>query len=878
MLRRAGSYRADKDNIITSASSGLIHGHNGLTSAPGSNNNSNNNIKLKLSGSSHTTVGTSSTIKVRSNSGDIFDDIEGVTVTETHSMMDESSDEDKYRDENIEDDEMLLTPESSTTIRILRDNAGVMEPWTFNTLKWFYYPNTQLYDTTFMFSIAGELFLLIVIIGWSVTLIYHPDTVKDNPILPIIGYNNVCVGLDLPPALYIIAPIYVAVAYFQLSYCQMTLKRIKMERDKAVLTIEQINQWKYYFIIYSHWLFAIGTAIFSLCFVIHPWESIRGHTRPFEFYMISRSLINISIYFEDSLHIHRNKTFKYRPELWIVQTYLILLTLTSCLLPLFWELSISYHEAYPHSKPLLPWEMVCALDYIWIVLVAFQASFLPDRPIVVGDEVRNRQSLFDLANKFKSLVIPKSATTELSERKMSEVTLTEAICHNFANDAQHPTLGNEHVGYSIALLHCELEIDERLSPGFSVMKKMKTGLFSCTGRYPGVVRINVTANAVVRMSIRIQIPKNVPGMEVLKENCVVNEIDDNYYYIDFLLAEWFKSFFFSNLDELHITQTIANKGITSCPLHNLSSIKSLFLSFYHIINNFKLFNNSIGIVGKEYYGGLPFYAGKDGACKWGLRPVEVEPGTNTSNRSPMLRARTRSKSHDSAANGSNAPSSPSWFGVSVNGPNSILTNNSNKNEEEKVEINKLLPDEMVNGKPTSSIWLKGKELEAVEKYRKALEKYFDNHEEALWDFVVQIATDESCNVEDGYSQWDEKRNPYIPIGSFRIKRQPLDHTHELYQYRDQLQFNPWNMLQAHRPLGELQRARKFVYNAHSSTHHGMTKVPILNDMSTIITEKSTVSYISPFSPGSYAPNSPMMLNIASPMLTSKCPFKDDFDV
>jgi hypothetical protein len=49
---------------------------------------------------------------------------------------------------------------------------------------------------------AGETLGLALAIGWIFSLIFIPDVIKSNPLKDRLGYNNVCVGWDLPPASY----------------------------------------------------------------------------------------------------------------------------------------------------------------------------------------------------------------------------------------------------------------------------------------------------------------------------------------------------------------------------------------------------------------------------------------------------------------------------------------------------------------------------------------------------------------------------------------------------------------------------------------------------------------------------------------------------
>lgn len=147
-----------------------------------------------------------------------------------------------------------------------------------------------------------------------------------------------------------------------------------------------------------------------------------------------------------------------------------------------------------------------------------------------------------------------------------------------------------------------------------------------------------------------------------------------------------------------------------------------------------------------------------------------------------------------------------------------------------LQYDELPPSNMVGGKHTNALYLKGKESEAVEKYTEALAEYFQKNHVAQWEFVLQIASDvHSCDLEDGTARWNEEKCPYQSVGTFTIPRQLLKEKNaSLYPYRDALQFNAWNQLEAHRPLGALQHARKAVYDIHGQTRREMNEIRVVD--------------------------------------------------
>ena len=85
---------------------------------------------------------------------------------------------------------------------------------------------------------------------------------------------------------------------------------------------------------------------------------------------------------------------------------------------------------------------------------------------------------------------------------------------------------------------------------------------------------------------------------------------------------------------------------------------------------------------------------------------------------------------------------------------------------------------------------------------------------AVWELRVQLATDlDAMPIEDAATQWPEDESPYLPVA--RITAAPQDSWSDDRQrfVEDNLAFNPWIGLAAHRPLGSVMRARRPAYAA-----------------------------------------------------------------
>ena len=94
----------------------------------------------------------------------------------------------------------------------------------------------------------------------------------------------------------------------------------------------------------------------------------------------------------------------------------------------------------------------------------------------------------------------------------------------------------------------------------------------------------------------------------------------------------------------------------------------------------------------------------------------------------------------------------------------------------------------------------------------------------LWDLQVQLRTDEKkMPVEDASKEWPDDVSPYITVA--RIKAAPQTAWSEARSKAvdEGLSFSPWHGLQAHQPLGGVNRARKPAYEmgrAFRSEHAG----------------------------------------------------------
>ncbi len=100
-----------------------------------------------------------------------------------------------------------------------------------------------------------------------------------------------------------------------------------------------------------------------------------------------------------------------------------------------------------------------------------------------------------------------------------------------------------------------------------------------------------------------------------------------------------------------------------------------------------------------------------------------------------------------------------------------------------------------------------------------------NAGDAAFDLCVQLRTrPEAMPIEDPTIVWRETDSPFIPVARITIPQQSFD-TPDRIAFGENLSFTPWHGLDAHRPLGGINRARRTVYETISRLRHELNKAP-----------------------------------------------------
>ncbi len=96
-------------------------------------------------------------------------------------------------------------------------------------------------------------------------------------------------------------------------------------------------------------------------------------------------------------------------------------------------------------------------------------------------------------------------------------------------------------------------------------------------------------------------------------------------------------------------------------------------------------------------------------------------------------------------------------------------------------------------------------------------------EDQCFEFLLQRQIDPiSTPIEDATIEWETVESPYVKVAQIRIPKQSFS-SDEQMEFCENLSFNPWHTLPAHRPLGNINRTRRIVYDMISNLRHTLNQ-------------------------------------------------------
>ena len=97
----------------------------------------------------------------------------------------------------------------------------------------------------------------------------------------------------------------------------------------------------------------------------------------------------------------------------------------------------------------------------------------------------------------------------------------------------------------------------------------------------------------------------------------------------------------------------------------------------------------------------------------------------------------------------------------------------------------------------------------------------------VWEFRVQLCRDIAAQpVEDPTVEWDEQQAPFQRVATITASPQDTWSQDAVETVDEGMRFNIWNGLSAHRPLGNINRARREPYRHSSDFRSRVNKCPM----------------------------------------------------
>jgi len=338
---------------------------------------------------------------------------------------------------------------------------------------------------------------------------------------------------------------------------------------------------------------------------------------------------------------------------------------------------------------------------------------------------------------------------------------------------------DEDWGATVANLHATFEIDDRIK---YLNPDLRVGFLKEPSKFEAKVRVSLTTLASARMAVRVCLPDALGddkmSMHHIKKACasartptvergLLDAADEQTHKVaDFLFQEDLKEFTADNAEHLQDVLRAKHKpkdwGTLRWWWHRYWNSTSVTEASVNVDHQFvrscpegRL--PSTGIFGKRYYGALPFRLGP-GACKWGL---EAQQKQDIGEGPEVHHLKTAGKSLGEFQAARNL---------------------------------------------------------SAERYMHSTRDYLKGQGDAVFDFVVQVATDKHHDLVKASAIWPEDTSPYVAVGTLTIPG-----GQGLMTFDDGMVFSPWNNLKEHRPVGALNNARHSVYRRHSTMRSSALK-------------------------------------------------------
>ncbi|KAL1508705.1 hypothetical protein AB1Y20_004800 [Prymnesium parvum] len=213
---------------------------------------------------------------------------------------------------------------------------------------------------------SGEVWGVTFVLAWTLTAIFNPGTIANNPIKDRIGYNNVCVGFDTAPANFICLPLITLSTVFGFAAAFTDIQRAVLERSTDGPSARSL--FKFRLTICVDIILMASMLCLPLLLLIDPTVSPLGHLLVFIQNLISRLLSFVVPFIRENAQ--RDQITRPR---WL---FLMAFAGISMILPVCWLIDFILYDPKQISHPINP-IFLCIFDWSWVIFATVYSGWVP---------------------------------------------------------------------------------------------------------------------------------------------------------------------------------------------------------------------------------------------------------------------------------------------------------------------------------------------------------------------------------------------------------------------------------------------------------------------------------------------------------------------
>lgn len=211
---------------------------------------------------------------------------------------------------------------------------------------------------------SGEALFLIICMSWTIAFFFSRENIRSNPLKDMLGYNDVCVAWDVPPALYPAAFFFIVPVYFGLRYAITDLERAALSNlGSAQMCAVRV----------ANMLYVVSISGVPLIFVITPAVHAKVHTCLF-IQLIFFRLVVVAGNFVEA----KSSDVTLGSKVFLAIYGVISIFLLTC-----FGISLAWYEK--GGSPVVPPYLTMTADYSWFLCLPLTTRFLPEAPAIRFD-------------------------------------------------------------------------------------------------------------------------------------------------------------------------------------------------------------------------------------------------------------------------------------------------------------------------------------------------------------------------------------------------------------------------------------------------------------------------------------------------------------